>query len=177
MTAQGSDEAKVLVVDDDELFRTIVTKRLEHAGLGAVSVESYDRALAVLENTPNIEVLLLDHPSVGSDVGAIVNSVRKICSDMIIVGNSGADRRSEFAAAGVSRYLQKPWRVEDLLAVVREKIIACVECCLPLPLLRPRTGEAGEGWVCAFCGCRYNAILDHTAAPEMRSHVIRSDEL
>jgi hypothetical protein len=34
-----------------------------------------------------------------------------------VVGTSGLDRRSAFAARGVDRFLPKPWTLDDLIRV------------------------------------------------------------
>jgi hypothetical protein len=37
--------------------------------------------------------------------------------DLPLVGTSGSDHRSEFAARGVDRFLPKPWALDDLIRV------------------------------------------------------------
>ena len=55
------------------------------------------------------------------------------------------------------------------------RIEACVECEIPLPLLRPLVPEDGEGWVCSFCGCQYHAEIDESLPEDIRNNVRRAD--
>ena len=46
--------------------------------------------------------------------------MKAIRPDLELVGNSASERRAEFAAMGVGRFIFKPWRVGDLVAVLSQ---------------------------------------------------------
>lgn len=170
---QPSLDGRVLIIDDDDLFRAAMAKQLERAGCAASTVESYEQGLTVFAQDPEIKVVLVDHPVGGGDVAPLITALRRIRPQACIVGNRGADREAEFAAAGVPLFLHKPWRPDDLFKLVPHKIGICVECGLPLPLVHPGSQGGGESWACAFCGSRYYALLDEDAPPEIRAHAVR----
>ena len=176
MSVQKSLMGHILIVDDDKLFRVGITSLLEQRGYSTHTADSYEAGLQIFENKANIDIVLLDHTTVSDDVHELVQSLRAIRPKTLIIGNSGADRRAEFTVAGVANYLQKPWRINDLLAITHRAIGACSECGLPLPLRLPRPNEIGDSWSCAFCGSRYHAILDETASAEIRSNALSVDQ-
>ena len=49
------------------------------------------------------------------DVGRLAKRLWAARALLPLIGTSGADRRSEFAARGVTRFLEKPWQLGDLL--------------------------------------------------------------
>ncbi len=51
-----------------------------------------------------------------------------------------------------------------------QRIAVCVECGLPLPLLRPGAPREGRTWVCRYCGCHYHAVLDDQQ-PDLHENV------
>jgi len=163
-------DGQVLVVDDDTDYRVAIAGQLRLAGCGVMEAPDYNAALQVVRRHRDISLVILDHPTGTARVEGIVEALRAIGANTTIVGNSGADRRIEFAEAGVELYLQKPWRPADLAALLRGCIRTCVECSSPLPLRRPRVGEAGETWICASCGARYHAVLDEGTGDELRAY-------
>lgn len=51
---------RVLVVDDDDGVRTVMTRQLKHAGFDVVSARSGPEGLDCMRNDPSIRVVLLD---------------------------------------------------------------------------------------------------------------------
>lgn len=161
----------VLIVDDDPCFRDVVLAQLHQAGYTAHAAANYEDGLKLASDDEQIRLVILDHPSVGSRVDGIVGALRRARPNAMIVGNSGSDRRGEFAMAGVVDYLQKPWRLADLMSLLRRPLDACVCCGRPLPLRRPGLGEIGSSWVCVSCGARYRAVLDEAAPADLQRYV------
>jgi CheY-like chemotaxis protein len=164
-------DGQVLVVDDDAEYRAAIVGQLRLAGCGVLEAPDYDVALQLFRSCADVQLVILDHPTGAARVDGLVANLRAIRQDATIVGNSGADRRVEFAAAGVPLFLQKPWRPADLATLLRGGISTCGECSSPLPLRRPRPGEAGTTWICASCGSRYYAVLDEEAGDDLRVYV------
>lgn len=163
----------VLIVDDDPLHRDTVAEQMERAGIPARVADTYEQGLQVFRTDKQIQLVILDHPLVGGNVTQAVEQFRTLSEHVAIVGNSGQDRSEEFAAAGVDKFLHKPWRLDDLSALLVRRIEACVHCARPLPLRCPGPGEEGESWICASCGCRYRALIDELAKSELHPYVVR----
>jgi CheY-like chemotaxis protein len=176
MTAPEESCRHVLIIDDDESFRDAVAGQFKRSGWSVHAAETYEDGLQVFQLNQEIGLVIIDHATVGADVGGVVHLLRAVRPNTFIVGNSGEDRRAEFAEAGVNEYLQKPWRVPDLLGTLDRRIASCVECGMPLPLRRPAPGESGSSWACAYCGSRYRAVLEQGSPPEFRSNALRVDQ-
>ncbi len=176
MKSQHLSDSHVLVVDDDAMFRKVLCAQLEQVGCHVVAADSYDQALELFHRDPRISLVILDHPTVGAGLREMVARLRHIRQTVTIVGNSGLDRREEFAAAGVDKYLDKPWRLPDLVNVLEDGLIRCVECGRRLPLRHPRPGEPAGNWVCVSCGARYRARLHEAAPADLRPYAAPSPE-
>lgn len=166
----------VLIVDDDAAFRDVVAAQLRQAGCATKTAKTYEEGLRLFTQDEAIKLVILDHPNVGAGVSGVVGAMRQVRPGTTIVGNSGSDRRAEFAAAGVEHFLLKPWRITDLYGLLNRRIEFCVDCDWPLPLLRPRPDEPAQSWICATCGARYRAVLDPSAPPDLRRNVFAAED-
>ena len=104
---------KVLVVDDD--FRNIfaLTALLERGHLEVVSAESGEEAIAVLERTPDIDIVLVDIMMPVMDGYATMRAMRELPAggDLPIVALTakvGTGERQRCIDAGASAYIAKP---------------------------------------------------------------------
>jgi signal transduction histidine kinase/CheY-like chemotaxis protein/HAMP domain-containing protein len=104
---------KVLVVDDD--FRNIfaVTVLLERSGLEVLSAESGEDAIAMLERTPDIELVLMDIMMPVMDGYAAMRAIRKLpglrpLAIIAMTAKTGAGERERCLEAGATGYIAKP---------------------------------------------------------------------
>ena len=104
---------KVLVVDDD--FRNIfsVTVLLERGELHVVSAESGEEAIAVLERTPDIDIVLVDIMMPVMDGYETMRAMRKLprpgrLAIVALTAKTGAGERERCIAAGASACISKP---------------------------------------------------------------------
>jgi CheY-like chemotaxis protein len=112
-------DGRVLIVDDDELHRLVGVALLESAGAVALAAATDAEALRLLAHDAGIAVLVVDHEMPGVDLRRFLLRTRALRPRLRVVGNSAFERADAFAALGVSRFLRKPWRAEDLLAALR----------------------------------------------------------
>jgi CheY-like chemotaxis protein len=108
---------RILYVDDELLLRLSVARLLRGAGAVCVSTGSHDEAVMLLALEPAIDLAILDFSMPGGDVRDLVRRLHEQRPSLPLVGTSGSDRRSEFAARGVAHFLPKPWTLEDLIHV------------------------------------------------------------
>lgn len=108
----------VLVVDDDKQIRDVYVDLLRATNSVCYRAESEELAINLIRADPKIGIVITDYEMTGIDVKSLIKNLRKIRRDVKIVGNSASDRQPEFAALGVDRYLDKPWRMKDLFAVL-----------------------------------------------------------
>lgn len=111
---------RVLAIDDERLIRQLLHSMLEAAGAGGYVAETPAEALRLLETDRGIRYVVVDYELPGFDVPEMVRAMRAIRPDLELVGNSASERREEFAAMGIDRFIFKPWRLGDLVAVLSE---------------------------------------------------------
>ena len=115
--------AKVLVVDDD--FRNIFAlSALLERGHAAVTVaESGQDAIAILQQMPDIDIVLMDIMMPGMDGYTTMRAIRS-CSGIetvpivAVTGKVMAGERERCLEAGANDYIPKPVDTEELLAAL-----------------------------------------------------------
>jgi DNA-binding NtrC family response regulator len=119
-----NEKPAVLVVDDDESFRTLVTDRLARTGHRVAAAAGGEAALELLEG---IEVALIDLLMPGMDGLTLLKKLRKANPDIAVVmltGHGTIENAVEAMKVGAADYLQKPCslaEVELRLSQVWEK--------------------------------------------------------
>jgi CheY-like chemotaxis protein len=108
---------RILYVDDELLMRLAVARLLRGAGAVCVGTGTHDEAVVLLAFEPNLDLAILDFEMPDGDVGRLVQRLQWQRPALPLVGTSGLDQRSEFAARGVARFLPKPWGIDDLIRV------------------------------------------------------------
>ena len=129
---------KVLVVDDD--FRNIfaLTTLLERGQLDVISAESGEEGIAILEQTPDIDIVLVDIMMPVMDGYATMRAMRNLPSGrelpiLAVTANVTAGERERCIDAGASDYISKPVDTDALLLVLGRWLSA------PAPAGRPPT--------------------------------------
>jgi len=118
----------VLAVDDSASIRKLVELTLRREGYNVVTADSGLTALAALaRKRPNL--LLLDVMLVALDGFQLCRVIRDhpLYGDLPIIILSGRETEADREAgmrAGVSAYLTKPLRPDQLLSAVREQLAA-----------------------------------------------------
>jgi CheY-like chemotaxis protein len=102
-------------VDDELLMRLAVARLLRGAGAVCIGTGTHNQAVVLLAFEPALDLAILDFEMPDGDVGRLVQRLRWQRPALPVVGTSAGDRRSEFAARGVDRFLPKPWALDDLI--------------------------------------------------------------
>jgi signal transduction histidine kinase/DNA-binding response OmpR family regulator/HAMP domain-containing protein len=117
------DGLKILVVDDD--FRNIfaMTALLERGHADVIVAESGAEAIAALERTPDVDIVLMDimMPVMdGYDTIRAIRAVSQFTSLPIIAvtGKSAGGERQRCLDAGANEYVPKPIDTAELLAAI-----------------------------------------------------------
>lgn len=108
---------RILYVDDEALMRHAVARLLRGAGAVFLGAGTHDQAIALLGFESPLDLAILDFQMPDGDPGYLARRLRGRWPSLPVVGTSGLDRRSEFAARGVDRFLRKPWTLDDLIQV------------------------------------------------------------
>lgn len=110
----------VLIIDDDPAVCRSTATVLKALGCTSLVAESHSAGLALFRANPDTSVILLDYHVGVSTPEQIVEKLRALKPKIHIIGASGNDRRKEFSALGVERFLAKPWGISDLERVLCE---------------------------------------------------------
>jgi CheY-like chemotaxis protein len=113
--ASGIRGRRILYVDDDRLLRRATRRLLCGAGAVCLIAETHDQAVMLASAEPELAAAILDFHMPDGDVGHLVKRLRTARAVLPLIGTSGADRRDEFAERGVTRFLEKPWQLGDLV--------------------------------------------------------------
>ncbi len=115
-----SQTPKILIVDDEERFRTTLRKMLAAQGLEVADTDSGRKALEMLQLEP-YDVALVDIRMPGMDGLETLAQIKKLNPDtevIILTGHASVDAAMEINRLGGYDYLLKPCPLEDLLLKV-----------------------------------------------------------
>jgi putative nucleotidyltransferase with HDIG domain len=118
-------DERILVVDDDESIREIMSSMLSHAGFDCRGVGSGHEAIATLQSDNNFALMLSDLAMEGMDGFTLLNRIRRIHPQMPVVMVTAVHDISVALAAirsGAYDYLLKPFERDQLLATVRRAL-------------------------------------------------------
>src|SRR5512139_2041917 len=113
---------RVLIADDDENLRKVLRNELSEEGLEVDGADSGTRTMELLEND-EVDVLLLDlgMPGLGGmDVLKKMNTLGLSTEVIILTGNATVPTAVEAMKLGAYDYLTKPFKLEELKAVVEK---------------------------------------------------------
>ena len=122
--SHGAGATRVLLVEDDAVFRVPLRAALAAKGYAVVAVDSAEAAEMVLGREA-VDVVLTDLGLPGMD-GAALAARHPGIPFVLITGSPPPDLGSEAAALprSVKARLVKPFDVPDLVAVLREAVEA-----------------------------------------------------
>jgi len=110
-------QPKVLIVDDEERFRTTMCRLLSIKGLDASTVGSGQEALEkIRQETYDVLILDIRMPEMGGlDVLSEVKSIDPFVEVIIMTGYASVDTARDIIKFGAYDYLLKPYDTDQLL--------------------------------------------------------------
>lgn len=111
-----SSKPKVLIVDDEERFRTTLRKLLAVREIDAADVGSAQEAFAALQENA-YDVILLDVKMPGIDGIEALGKIKKQYPEVeviILTGHASVDAAVEIMKLGGYEYLLKPCPIDEL---------------------------------------------------------------
>ncbi|MBN1101865.1 MAG: response regulator [Deltaproteobacteria bacterium] len=109
--------SKILLVDDEVVFTTNISKLLTNRGYRVKAVNSGDAAIAALEEE-TFDVVVLDLRMPGMDGITTLREIQKLglfTQTLILTGHGSIDTALEAMKLGAYDYLAKPCEIEDLV--------------------------------------------------------------
>ena len=115
---------RILIVDDNEVFRLPLQRALEAAGFEVIAVPSAEDALDVLDGS-TVDVLLTDQRLPGMDGVQLIARVKATHPAMGIIAMTAygtIESAVEARRRGADDYLVKPFEVPDLLRALHRAL-------------------------------------------------------
>ena len=115
---------RILIVDDNEVFRRPLQRAVEAAGFEVVAVPSAEDALEVLDGSP-VDVLLTDHRLPGMDGVQLITRIKATHPALAIIVMTAygtSESAVEARRRGADDYLLKPFEVPDLLRALHRAL-------------------------------------------------------
>jgi CheY-like chemotaxis protein len=119
---------RILVIDDDELFREFLEKALIGAGFEVVMAADGAEGLRLLKRSP-VDLVISDVLMPNKDGLETIREIRGFAADLPIIcmtggvladSEEGIDDLRMSLAFGATRAIGKPFRAAKLLKLVRE---------------------------------------------------------
>ena len=116
--------ARILIVDDEITFRSVVATALTQKGYSVSEAEDGRTALAVLKSEA-VDLVITDVLMPEQDGLEVIMNVRDANNPIPIIAITGHPEKADLylrlaKALGAQRVLEKPFRMEALLGAVRE---------------------------------------------------------
>ncbi len=114
----------VLVVEDEELMRTILRQLLEESGYGVFTADSSEAGLTIYRQN-EISVTLTDIKLAGADGLSLLDQIKRIDEDALVIvmtAYSSVDTAIAALRKGAYDYITKPFVNDDLLKTVKNAI-------------------------------------------------------
>lgn len=120
------EKTKVLIVDDEGDIIRALSIRLRAAGYEVLAaMDAFQATQAAIENPPDVMILDLGIPAGGGHmVIQRLHASAKTCGIPIIILSARVDEdnKARARAEGVTNYITKPFKAEDVLAAIAELV-------------------------------------------------------
>lgn len=120
--APADFHGSILVVDDEEAVRRTSVEFLSHLGIMVFEASDGENALELFkEKGKDIACVLLDLTMPKMDGLATFNEMKKLRPDLKVIlcsGYSEKEATSRFDGRGLSAFLQKPFRLQELKSII-----------------------------------------------------------
>jgi len=111
----------VLIVDDENRFRTSLARRLKMRGYPTLDVDNGEDAIKLIRSRSDIDVVILDRKMpklTGEQALKEMKSFRPELQVIMLTGHGSMQSAMETGRLEAYAYLQKPCEVEDLIGVI-----------------------------------------------------------
>ncbi|MCF6092480.1 sigma-54 dependent transcriptional regulator [Microaerobacter geothermalis] len=141
----NQDNITILVVDDEEEFRTLLRSRLSRKGYHVFEAADGRKALEIIEAHP-VDVVLLDLRMPEMDGMTFLEKNKRSVQVIVLTGHGSVETAIEAMKKGAYDYLTKPYNMKELEALIEkasEKSRLTVENQHLKDLMRTKVRERG----------------------------------
>ncbi|MDP2886821.1 MAG: response regulator [Ignavibacteria bacterium] len=116
----------ILVVEDEDVLRDLLATLLQMQGYNVMSARDGEEAVKMFsEHTGEIALVIsdLDLPKLsGWDAFKVMNEKSANVRFLLASGYLDPSQKSEVLKSGVKRFVQKPYRIDEVLRAIRETL-------------------------------------------------------
>lgn len=116
----SEDKKTIGLVDDHGDTRIIGNAILSTKGYKVILGKTGQEAIDIINQYPNLSALIIDNEMPVMNGLEAIKKIRETNKDLPILMVSGSDVKMEASVYGVTDYLSKPYRKDDLVAKVDE---------------------------------------------------------
>ena len=124
--ADSEGNPMILVVDDEEMVRSIATQMLEKLGYTVVAAASGAEAVDIFEqNSEDFDLVILDMVMPGLDGAKVFDKMKALDASTKFILSSGYSRdskASEIMDRGCDAFIQKPFRLQEMSDLIKSLI-------------------------------------------------------
>jgi two-component system cell cycle sensor histidine kinase/response regulator CckA len=124
LEAEWKGHGLVLLADDEESIRSMAKRILEKAGFEVLATADGKQALeAFMKHPGKIRLVVLDMTMPHMDGEACFRELRRLDPEVKVIMTSGYNEQdviSRFVGKGLAGFVQKPYKIGDLLPKIRE---------------------------------------------------------
>ncbi|MCB0367398.1 MAG: response regulator [Bdellovibrionaceae bacterium] len=122
--AVGNCAKTILVVDDEEVMRSLVGEVLDENGFVVLEASSVDQAIEVLGQNP-VDIVLTDFTLPrrnGLSLACHIRDSGMSAPVVLMTGNSARELQDQATASGVCAIVQKPFHEDDLVKTLMDAL-------------------------------------------------------
>ena len=120
----SSNKGLILLVDDEEIVRSVGTRMLERIGYSVIEARNGKEAIAIFrENKERVHLVILDLRMPEMDGECTYELLKEINPDLKVLISSGCslrDSASQNLKYGCSGFIQKPFNLKTLSLKIEE---------------------------------------------------------
>jgi two-component system nitrogen regulation response regulator NtrX len=112
---------KILIVDDEEIVRLTMTEQFSYLGYRALAVENGLLGIRELQNE-DYDAVFVDLKMPVLDGMEFLRQVRDLYPDLpviVMTGHGSDETGKEVLASGAFAFLKKPFRLDDIRALLK----------------------------------------------------------
>jgi len=124
MTKESAPPIRLLLVDDEVEFTSIMVKRLGRRNIVATTANCGSQAIALMSRNA-YDVAVLDLKMEGMDGLDVLKAFKQMSPDMPVImltGHGSHMAAEEGFAHGAFAYLSKPYDIEGLTQIIRRAV-------------------------------------------------------
>jgi len=117
-----NNEAKILVVDDEEVIRYSLQKKLSRLGYKVISMEKAEDVLYLLKNGEKVDLVITDiklRKMDGIELLRRIHGLDDPIPVLIITGHGNVEDAIRALRYGASDFIRKPFDINDVASSVR----------------------------------------------------------